>query len=111
VRGGMTRRSAMALERWDYQTLCGHVASLAARDMTTSGPAVWPVVAALSRMNGWAPRVRALRWVAFPSRAYLAQQGMEVHGSLGYVSAWIRRSRRRLTGPTPATAARPTPGP
>lgn len=96
VRAGLKARSVVALERRDYDRLCRHIASLGGGDLTAQGPGVWPLGAALSRVSGWLPRVRMLRWVALPDRAYLAHRGMPAESSLGYVAAWVRRCARRL---------------
>lgn len=42
-------------------------------DLTAQSYAqVWLVAASFERLRGWKPRLRALRWIIFPSRAYLA---------------------------------------
>ncbi|MDQ2785616.1 MAG: nucleotidyltransferase family protein [Chloroflexota bacterium] len=42
-------------------------------DLTAQSYAqVWLVAASFGRLRGWKPRLRALRWIIFPSRAYLA---------------------------------------
>jgi hypothetical protein len=110
VWGEMRTRSVMDLERRDHERLCAHVASLGGRDLTAEGPAVWPLVAALSRVKGWRPRLRVLRWVALPGRAYLAHRGAApTPGPLGYLEAWARRGAGRLAR-RPATASGTAPG-
>lgn len=96
VSAGLRARSVVALERWDYHRLCGYVASLAARDLTVEGPGVWPLGSALARVHGWRPRLRVLRWVGMPGRAYLAQPNRTIDGPLGYIAASARRYTRRL---------------
>jgi putative nucleotidyltransferase-like protein len=96
VRAELRTRSIVALEHLEYQRLSAHVASLGDRDLTAAGPSVWPLGSALSRVSGWRPRLRVLRWVALPDRAYLEQRGTVRKGPLGYVAACARRYTRRL---------------
>jgi hypothetical protein len=84
----------LTLERWDYGRLQGHVASLADRDLTVDGPGVWPIGSALSRLSGWGPRLKMVRWVALPCRAYLEDRGMGTTSSLGYLGASVERYAR-----------------
>lgn len=60
--------------RWESHQLRTLVGSLGIRDLTGSGPGFWPVGAALNRVNGWGPRLRMLRWVAWPCPAYVSHR-------------------------------------
>lgn len=88
--------SRFSFERWDRRLLGRHVASLGSRDLTVGGPGAWPVVSALGRLTGWGPRMRALRCVAWPNRAYLEQRGMAAGSPLAYVATCVRRYALRL---------------
>ena len=92
------------LERWDDRRLRRLVATLGARDLRVGGPGFWPLVSALSRVKGIGAQFRVLRWVGFPSRAYLEHRGIDVSaGVLGYGVATVRRVTGRLrAGPSRA---------
>lgn len=89
-------RLSRPLERWDYARLMRYVDALGSQDLTTGGPVMWPLMSALSRVRGVVPKVRVLRWVALPSRAYLTHRGITAAaGPLGYAAATLRRSGHR----------------
>ncbi len=79
------------LQRWERRRLGAHVDTLGDADLARPGSASWPLAAALSRMRGWGPRVRTLRWALFPSLAYFKRYGSPP-GIRGYVTTWTRRS-------------------
>jgi hypothetical protein len=79
------------LRRWELARLSAHTSSLAGADLRKATAAVWPFGAALSRMDGWRPRARAIRWALLPSRDYLRRYGDAAEGPLGYARAWTRR--------------------
>jgi hypothetical protein len=85
--------SASALERWEYRRLCDYSASLAERDLTVPGPGVWPLGAALARVSDWPSRWRVLRWVAFPSRAYVTHRQHDSSRVMASVRAYTSRLR------------------
>ena len=89
----LLQRSASGewLRRWELNRLSAHAAQLGDVDFTRAAFAVWPFGAAISRMQGWAPRLTALRWAILPSRAYLSRYGAPVRGPIDYVRAWTRR--------------------
>ena len=60
-------------------------------DFARATYAVWPFGAAISRMQGWTPRLIALRWALLPSRTYMSRYGAPVRGPIDYVRAWTRR--------------------
>ncbi len=62
-------------------------------DLTAQSYAqVWLVAASFGRLRGWKPRLRALRWILFPSRAYLAAWGNEPipAGHAAYAATFLR---------------------
>ena len=89
----LARRSQPSgwLRRWELSRLSAHAATLIDADFRRATPAIWPFGAAISRMHGWGPRMRAIRWALLPSRAYLRLYGEAPRGPLGYVRAWSRR--------------------
>jgi hypothetical protein len=91
-------RSSSTLDRWDHSRLAALVASIGERDLSAEELAVSPIGPALSRLSGWGPRLRVLRWVALPCRAYLADRGISPSGPFGYVGASVERYVRHLVG-------------
>jgi len=59
------------IRQWEFRQLSRRAATLLDRDLRTSGPGVWPPGAALGRLDGWGPRMRALRWLVSPSRDFM----------------------------------------
>jgi hypothetical protein len=96
VRGGVTNRSVFALDRVDYMRLRHLAMSLNQRDLTMPGPGIWPLGAVLGRLQGWRPRLRALRWVALPGQGYLVPHGTGSIGLLAQLGTWTRRVAHRL---------------
>ena len=84
-------RPWLAIDRWNHGRLMDHVASLGDRDLRAEGPGLSPIATALGCLSGWGPRLKLLRWVALPSRAYLADRGMASTGVFGYAGASVRR--------------------
>lgn len=89
----LLQRSAGAgwLRRWELKRLAAHAAQLGDIDFASAAYAVWPFGAAISRMQGWMPRLMALRWALLPSRTYMSRYGAPVRGPVDYVRAWTRR--------------------
>lgn len=89
----LLQRSAKAgwLRRWEFNRLAAHAAQLGDIDFARAAYAVWPFGAAISRMQGWTPRLMALRWALLPSRTYMSRYGAPVRGPVDYVRAWTRR--------------------
>jgi hypothetical protein len=84
------------LRRWEFNRLATHAARLGDADFTRAAFAVWPFGAAISRMQGWIPRLKALRWAVLPSRVYMERYGAPVGGPMAYVRAWTRRVTRAI---------------
>lgn len=98
VRGGGARsgaRSARSIERRQLERCLD---ALPMSDLSREGPCVWPLAAALSRVRGVAARMRVVRWVLFPGRAYLAQRGQA--GRTG-LAGLARRVAARLSSRRP----------
>lgn len=93
------RPSAGGLLRgWERQALTRETDRLTTADLTQEGPALSRLVAGLGRLRGWRSRLRALRWVALPSRAYLDRwpDYRRAPQAFGYAGAWVRRYRSAL---------------
>ncbi len=83
------------LDRWERGQFDRLLSSVATRDLSTDGPAIWPLGSALARLRGWRPRARAIRSVAFPSHAYLRSRLYVAPGRLARLQAAVRRLSRR----------------
>jgi hypothetical protein len=83
------------LRNWEQQTLAREAERLRTADLTQEGPALSRLVTGLGRLRGWRSRLRALRWVALPSRAYLDRwpDYRSAPRAFGYAGAWFRRYR------------------
>jgi hypothetical protein len=86
------------LRGWEQQALSREADRLTTADLTQEGPALSRLVAGLGRLRGWRSRLRALRWVALPSRAYLDRwpDYRRAPQAFGYAGAWVRRYRSAL---------------
>ncbi len=91
LRDAVRTRSWFSIDRWDHGRLMDHVLSLGDRDLRAEGPGMSQVCSALGRLSGWGPRLKLLRWVALPCRAYLADRGMASTGVFGYAGASLER--------------------
>lgn len=89
--GSMGAPSRLSLQHRDLARLRQHVASLPSRDLTGDGPWGWPLVAALSRVNGWQARLRILRWVLLPGRGYLEHRGTSSGGPVSRIAGSLKR--------------------
>lgn len=69
------------------------------RDLTRTGPSVWPLPSAMARVRGWKAHMRVVRWVAFPSRSYLAHRPESRGGFLGWCGAAVRACQRLWAAP------------
>jgi hypothetical protein len=83
------------LRVWEQRALAREADRLTTADLTREGPALSRLLTGLSRLRGWRSRLRALRWVALPSRAYLDRWPDHRAGPqpFGYAGAWLRRYR------------------
>lgn len=76
IRAGLGSASAFSLAQRDLRRLMRHVDGIPSADLTVEGPGVWPLGAALSRVQGVRARLRVLRWVLLPGREYLEHRGI-----------------------------------
>lgn len=61
------------LQRAERAFFARRLRAIAGGDLTVASYAqIWLVAASFMRLRGWKPRLRALRWIIFPSRDYLA---------------------------------------
>ncbi len=71
--GGEGRKPLQRAERTFFAR---RLRAIDGSDLSASSYApIWLVAASFGRLRGWKPRLRALRWIIFPSREYLAAWG------------------------------------